>query len=451
MERVPHPEFLQRGRGKLMRGDKLNDGTVIQEPVYPRWRVYYAWTLLFLLYIFDYMDRFIVVALYPFLKSEWGLSDAQCGLFMSAVFWAEVIFALPIAALIDRWSRTKGIGIMAIVWSLATAAGAFTRNFAQLFTTRCFVGFGEAGYSSGGIALISAITKPEKRARWLGFWQAGIPIGQAMGILLGGWIAVNFGWRNALGIAAIPGIIVAIMFFWVKDYKTVELVKSIPKEEAAGKVKMGTVDIIKELFRSKSLVLDNFATAAITFLTTAFISWLAVYLQRFQGMSVERSSMMVAGMLIVAFIGAPLGGFLTDQWLKTRPNARMLFPALCALISAALLLAGFTLFHGFTAYLFIVASGFFIMMCLPGGLAVTQDVVHPGLRTTSRSVAVIFQTLLGGALGPLVVGALSDMYGLDKAMMFLPSIGLLAAILFFWGSFYYKKDLDACEKCQIVF
>jgi MFS family permease len=429
----------------------MNESATKRKSSYPRWRVYYAWTLLFLLYIFDYMDRFIIVALYPFLKNEWGLSDAQCGLLMSAVFWAEVIFALPIAALIDRWSRTKGIGIMAFIWSLATAAGAFTRSFTQLFATRCVVGIGEAGYSSGGIALISAITKPEKRARWLGFWQAGIPLGQAMGILLGGWIAVNYGWRNALGIAAIPGMIIAVMFFWVKDYKTVELVKSVSKLAATDKVKMGLMDVIKELFRSKSLVLDNFATAAITFNTTAFISWLSVYLQRFQGMSVERSSMMVAGLLIVAFIGAPLGGFLTDHWLKTRDNARMLFPAICALLSAALLLGGFTLSHGIVAYFFIVASGFFTMMCLPGGLAVTQDVVHPGLRTTSRSVAVILQTLLGGALGPLVIGILSDIYGLDKALLFLPGIGLLTAILFFWGSFYYKDDLDACEKCQIVF
>ena len=429
----------------------MNESNITNESSYPKWRVYYAWTLLFLLYIFDYMDRFIIVALYPFLKSEWGLSDAQCGLFMSAVFWAEVIFALPIATLIDRWSRTKGIGIMAIIWSLATAAGAFTRSFAQLFSTRCIVGVGEAGYSSGGIALISAITRPEKRARWLGFWQAGIPLGQAAGILLGGWIAVNYGWRNALGIVAIPGMIVAFLFFWVKDYKTVELVKSVSNAEATDKVKMGTMDIIKELFRSKSLVLDNFATAAMTFVTTAFITWLSAYLQRFQGISVERSSMMVAGLLIVAFIGAPLGGFLTDQWLKNRANARMLFPAIFTLLSGALLLVGFTLFQGITSYLFIMASGFAITMCLPGALAVTQDVVHPGLRTTSRSVAVIFQTLLGGALGPLVIGILSDMYGLDKALLFLPVISLLSALLFFWGSFYYKKDFDNCEKCQIVF
>jgi predicted MFS family arabinose efflux permease len=429
----------------------MKEEKTAQMSSYAQWRVYYAWTLLFLLYIFDYADRMIIVSLYPFLKAEWGLTDAQCGLFMSAVSWAEVLFAFPIATLIDRWSRTKGIGIMAIVWSLATAAGAFTRNFTQLFVTRCVVGLGEAGYSSGGIALISAITKPEKRARWLGFWQAGIPLGQAMGILLGGWIAVHYGWRNALGVVALPGLVVAIMFFWVRDYKTIELTKSVSKQETRARVKMGKLDVLKELFRSKALILNNLGSAAFMFVVTAVVTWLSAYLQRFSGMSIKQSSLMVAGLLIVAFVGAPLGGHFTDQMLKTRANARMLFPAICASAATVILAVGLSFFKGSVLYVFIAASAFFTMMCLPGTLAVTQDLVHPGLRTSSRSVTVIYQTLLGGALGPLVVGALSDAFGLDKAFLILPAVYALSAALFFWGSLYYKKDLDECEKCEIVF
>jgi MFS family permease len=429
----------------------MSQSTVTAQSAYSPGRVFYAWILLFFLYIFDYGDRYVMVALYPFLKSEWALTDAQCGLLMSAVSWAEVILAIPIAMLIDRWSRKKGISLMAIIWGIFTAAGAFTRSFAQLFTTRVFVGIGEAGYSSGGIALLSAITRPEKRARWLGFWQAGIPLGQALGIMVGGLIAVAYGWRAALGIFAIPGIIVAILFFWVKDYKTVELTKSVSKDAAVVKVKMGALDVVKELFRSKALVFNNFGSASFIFVTTAIVTWLSAYLQRYQGMNVTNSSMLVAGLLVVSFIGAPLGGFLTDQWLKSRNNARMMFPAFSALIGMLLLTVALFLVNGFAVYLFIMASGFFLMMCLPGALAVTQDLVHPGLRTTSRSVAVVYQTLLGSALAPLVIGVLSDVYGLDNALKFLPAVTLLAAILFFWGSFYYKKDLDDCEKCEIVF
>ena len=90
---------------------------------------YFAFILLFLLYMFDYIDRTVIVSLFPFLKKDWGLSDTQCGLLVSAVYWSILIFSLPVSILIDRWSRKKCIGLMALFWGLATLACAFTRNF----------------------------------------------------------------------------------------------------------------------------------------------------------------------------------------------------------------------------------------------------------------------------------------------------------------------------------
>ncbi|MBU1397369.1 MAG: MFS transporter, partial [Proteobacteria bacterium] len=89
-------------------------------------------TLLFLLYMFDYLDRLVIVSLFPFLKQEWGITDTQCGLLVSAVYWSILIFTLPVSVLIDRWSRVKSIGLMAVLWSAATLACAFTKNFGQL-------------------------------------------------------------------------------------------------------------------------------------------------------------------------------------------------------------------------------------------------------------------------------------------------------------------------------
>ena len=150
---------------------------------------YIIFILLFLLYMFDYIDRTIVGALFPFLKRDWGISDAQCGLLVSAVYWSILIFSLPVSILVDRWSRKKSIGLMALLWSLATLACAFTRNFGQLFIARTAIGIGEAGYAPGGTAMISAMFPAEKRARMLGFWNASIPLGSALGIMLGGLIA----------------------------------------------------------------------------------------------------------------------------------------------------------------------------------------------------------------------------------------------------------------------
>ncbi|MEK6535568.1 MAG: MFS transporter, partial [Thermodesulfobacteriota bacterium] len=188
---------------------------------------HYVFLLLWLLYFFDYIDRMVVVSLFPFLKADWGLTDAQCGAMVSAVYWAIILFSFPISILIDRWSRKKSIGIMAVLWSMATVACAFTRNFGQLFAARAAIGIGEAGYAPGGTAMISALFPEKRRAFMVGIWNASIPLGMAAGIVIGGAIASRWGWRHAFGIVALPGLIIALLFLFVRDYKTVGLEKTV--------------------------------------------------------------------------------------------------------------------------------------------------------------------------------------------------------------------------------
>jgi MFS family permease len=233
---------------------------------------YFILVLLFLLYMFDYVDRLVVSSLFPFIKAEWGLSDTQCGMLISSVYWSILIFSLPVSILIDRWSRKKCIAIMALFWSVATAACAFTRGFGQLFAARTAIGMGEAGYAPGGTAMISALFPEEKRAKILGLWNAAIPLGGAVGIVLGGLIADRFGWRHAFGIVAIPGMIIAILFFFVKDYKTVELIKSA--SDTTRKIKMTWNDYVRQFTQPKSLIVNPLAFAANVFVTPSLLTWL---------------------------------------------------------------------------------------------------------------------------------------------------------------------------------
>ncbi len=133
---------------------------------------------------------------------------------------------------------------MAVLWSLATALCALTGNFVQLLFTRALIGIGEAGYAPGGSAVISGLYPEDKRSKMMGLWNASIPLGTAIGVLAGGIIATRLGWKHAFGIVALPGLIVAILFFFVKDYKTVDLSVTDSQNQ---KIKMKPGDILQRI------------------------------------------------------------------------------------------------------------------------------------------------------------------------------------------------------------
>lgn len=428
----------------------MSNSSEERKPITARYSKF-VFVLLFLLYLFDYMDRLVVVSLFPFMKSDWGLTDTQCGLLVSAVYWSIIIFSFPVSVLVDRWSRKKSIGLMGIVWGLATLACAFTRNFGQLFTARAVIGVGEAGYAPGGTAMISALFPPEKRARYLGLWNASIPLGSALGIALGGFVAAHYGWRHAFGLVALPGIFLAIMFFFIRDYRTIELVRTEVKDSTTSHVRMNRMDAAREFAGKKSLIFNNLAFAASVFVTTSLMTWLPTYLNREYGIPMTEAGVKGSLIMMFAIIGAPLGGYLADKWLTVRPNARMLFPAATSLVSAILLFAVFGFLHGKAQYIVLMVFGVTVTGFVPAAVAVTQDVVHPGLRATSLSLNVICQNLLGSSLGPLFVGAVSDARGLNAGLICLPIFLLLAAVLFFAGSFFYVRDISKVEEVEISF
>jgi predicted MFS family arabinose efflux permease len=411
---------------------------------------YYVFILLFLLYFFDYVDRMVVVSLFPFLQKDWGLSDTQCGMLVSAVYWAIVLFSFPVSLLIDRWSRKKGIGLMALLWSLATAACAFTRNFSQLFAARTAIGLGEAGYAPGGTAVISALFPEKKRAMLVGIWNISIPLGSAIGIALGGYIAVHYGWRHAFGLVALPGLIVAVLFFFVRDYKTVELVKSQETTEGCPvEIKLSPMDVVRELASTPSLLMTYIGFAGNTFLTTSILSWLPTYLHRVEHLPMQQASLKGGLIMLLAIVGSPLGGFLADKWIKKRGNARLLFSALSSTTTAVIFVLAFGFFSGGIQYGLFLLGGVSAIAFASSAIAVTQDVVHPGVRAISYSICVVVQNLLGSSLGPIFTGFLSDRYDIKTALTVVSFFPILAGIFFYIGSRFYERDLARVEKIAV--
>jgi MFS family permease len=411
---------------------------------------YYIFTLLFLLYFFDYMDRTIVTSLAPFIQKEWGLTDTQSGLLMSVVYWSIVVFVFPVSILVDRWSRKRTIGVMALLWTAATVACAFTKTFPQLLMTRSAIGIGEAGYAPAGTAMLSGLFPPEKRSRMMGFWNISIPLGIAVGIGLGGFVAQHWGWRHAFGLVAIPGAIVAILFFFVKDYKTVELFKTKDScNVGQNQVKMSKMDIFREFIHTPSLILTNLGFIGCIFANNAIIFWLPSYFHRTTGVSISEAGMKTSVLMILALIGLPLGGWLADLWFKKRVTARLLFPAITTALNAIFIFTAISFLHGQAQYLTLIGMGVLASAFAPAAITVTQEVIHPGLRATSYSVCVVVQNLFGASMAPIVIGKISDIYGIQVAMSILPVFLLVSALLFFAGSFFYKKDMSKVEKITL--
>jgi MFS family permease len=406
----------------------------------------YVFLLLFLLYMFDYTDRTIVTSMFSSIEKEWGITHTQSGMLLSAVYWAIFILTFPVSLMVDRWSRTKTIGIMAIMWSLATALCALAGNFTQLVLARMLIGVGEAGYAPGGTAMISGLYPIEKRSRMIGIWNASIPMGSAIGVLLGGIIAARLGWKHAFGLVAIPGLMVSILFLFVKDYKTVDLSFV---DQTNKKVKMERADVIKEFLNKPSIIYTFFGITAVVFVTTSMISWLPSYFEKTRALSPEAAGKMSGSVMILALVGAPVGGYLTDLWRKKRMNARLLFPAISTLLTAIFLFLALFIFRGRIQYIVFLIFGILIMTFISGAAAVTQDVIHPGLRAISYSVAVIIQNLLGASTAPIVMGKLYDLTNIQTALSFLPFVLLIGTFLFWMGSRHYTRDFERTAKVEL--
>jgi MFS family permease len=406
---------------------------------------FYLLVLLCLTYLFDYADRMVVGSLIPFIKAEWSLSDRELGSLTSVIYVTIAVFVLPLSLIVDRWSRRKMISLMVFVWSMATLACAFARNYRELLWARAMVGLGEAGYAPAGTAVLAGAFPIEARAKTMGIWNAFIPLGAALGFVAGGYIGQNWGWRHAFGLVALPGVLLAILFWFTKDYRTV------PLAEGRGPTsRSGLMVSIGGLFKIPTLWFVYLAFAMNTAITTSLMTWLPSYFNRFHGMSEQKAGTMSAGLALLVLVGAPLGGFLADRWRRKRLNARMVFSGLTSLASAVLLGLALILSETRVFAPLLVAFGILTVCYVAPSAAVTQDVVDPGLRALSYGLCVICQHLLGGAWSPMLIGWVSDKAGLDKALLLLPIFGLFASALLFLGAKGYVRDLERARKVTLV-
>jgi MFS family permease len=155
--------------------------------------------------------------------------------------------------------------------------------------------------------------------------------------------------------------------------------------------------------------------------------------------------------MLTSIVGSPLGGWIADTWMKRNIKARLLVPSISAFLAAALFIGGLHLFSGgMVQYAILLLAGMASIAWASSAIAVTQDVVHPGLRAVSYALCVITQNLLGSSLGPVVTGAFSDQYGILVALKIASTTALISCVLFYLGSRFYERDLGKVDKVALT-
>ncbi|QIL79689.1 MFS transporter [Diaphorobacter sp. HDW4A] len=402
-------------------------------------RAWFAFAMIFLLMMSDYIDRQIIVSLFPHLKEEWGLSDKQLGGLVSVISVVVAIGSIPVAMLADRFGRVKSIFVMASIWSVATISCMFARNYAQLFAARAVVGVGETGYGSVGSALISALFPKRLHATLLGAFFAASSVGAVLGVVLGGVIAEHWGWRAAFGAVGFPGLIMALAFLLVPDYKNV-IVKMTPSvKSGGGKEKIAR--LLRTLSRGPTMWILCVAGSFQMIVVSAMWSWMPSFFNRYHGMPAVTAAKYAAVLVLIGAFGALFWGAVADRVSRRRGSRKLALLSITTFVTATLFIAAFTLPLMQMAQFVLILAGGSMMTCTVGvSVSAILDVTHPGLRSTGAAVHAFAINLFGLAVGPFLGGVISDHWSLQTALTVIPAAGFFASFFYWKASRHYEAD-----------
>jgi MFS family permease len=400
--------------------------------------------VLLLAYIFNFLDRQIVSILKIPIKADLGLTDTQLGL-LGGIAFASVYstLAIPIARYADRRGRSRVIAVSVAVWSLFTAICGAAQNFWQLFAARMGVGVGEAGGVAPSYALIADRFPPERRARALAIFSLGIPIGSALGLFFGGWLAQSLDWRIAFAVIGLAGLPVA----WMIMRFAPDPQRPAGAEDAA-ETQPSFWAVFALLARKPSFWLLSFGAASGSICGYGLGFWLPSFFNTDLGLSLgDIGSYFGSIVLVGGTIGIFFGGWLADRLGGARPGAYAAIPAAAFLITApAYAAAMFSPSLTLGWFLFVVPYGLSLVWLGPIITAV-QNLVAPASRATASASFLLINNLIGIGFGTFVFGFVSDRlaptYGAESmryAILYGLGFYLLGSLIFFLAARRLSKD-----------
>ncbi len=384
-----------------------------------------ALTILTLINLLNYLDRYVVAALVESLKkSELALTDTQAGL-LATGFLVVYMIASPIfGALGDRSARPRLIALGVFVWSLATALGGFAVGFVSLFAARALVGVGEAAYGTISPGLLADLFPRTVRGRVMAIFFAAIPVGSALGFILGGLVDKAWGWRAAFFIAGAPGMLMALVALRLPDPPRGA------QDEASGEPAVSLRATYGSLLRNRRFVMTVLGYAAYTFAVGGMAFWMPSFLERVRHVPKQEATTQFGAILVVTgFVGTFVGGWLGDLWLRRNKQAYLWLSGITALAAAPISYFVFADPRP-EVYLTAVVAAELLLFASTGPInSVIVNVVAPAERASAVAMSIFLIHCLGDVPSPPIIGAISDSSSLDQAVLIVPVAIAIAGVI----------------------
>jgi MFS family permease len=427
-------------------------------------RAGFALFVLFAINLMNFYDRQIPAAVTEPIRITWHLKDWQVGLLTPVFTIIYAIAGVPLGRWADRGLRKKILSVGVTLWSLFTAASGLAWHYWSFLVARAGVGIGEASCAPAGNSLIGDLYPAGKRARAIAVFMLGLPLGICFGNLFSGMIAKRYNWQTTFFVAFIPGLILALLALRIREPRRGAAEAFQPAEQTRVESPYRRVlGITTMWWIIISGALHNFNAYAVN-------AWTPAYLQRYHGMNIAQANLIAAIVLgAVGVAGLLVGGVIADWVRRHRPNGRMLLSGAALLVSTPCVYFAYAQPKGQIAALMVLMSvgWMLIYVYYVTVYPAIQDVVEPHLRATAMALYFFAMYVLGGAFGPLIVGALSDHYshgamieaganamteafraeGLHRALLYaVPAVSLALTLVLFAGARTIAKDMEKLQK-----
>lgn len=423
------------------------------------WRSHYTLFLLLFVYTMSFIDRQIMGILIQPIKQEFQVSDTAMGALSGlifAVFYS--VLAIPFGRYADRANRRNFIAYCCGVWSAMTAFCGMATGFWTLALARTGVAVGEAGGTGPSISMIADHYPPEQRARAMSIYQLGPQLGILFGLALGGWIAHHYGWRAAFLVMSVPGLLAAVALRFTAIEPRRGSWDATPRTPAAAASAEPLKVVLRDLWVSRTFVGISLAGLMIGFVGYGIATWTPAFLVRSHGMSLQGAGA-VLGLIggTAAVAGTLFSGWLTDVLARRNRRWRVGVPVLGCLLALPTGVAFFLMPAGAPmpilgmevprAMIFYIVFSSTIVWYAPATFSLLAELVVSHRRATALAVFNLGVTTLGGGLGPLVIGMLSDAlvasFG-EEALrwsmaMAMSTCMLLAILAFVWTLRSYSQ------------